>query len=91
MRRSPSSRDVSIRSGLIRADVTAEGQLSFCNAVTGASLLAEPAPRLIIRGGEFKPVGGDLSRITVTFQAAEGERFYGLGQLQHGLSIRRAA
>ena len=46
----------SIRSGLIRADVTAEGQISFCHAATGATLLAEPAPRFIhppARG--FKP------------------------------------
>ena len=37
----------SIRCGLIRADVTAEGQISFCNVATGATLLAEPAPRFI--------------------------------------------
>ena len=80
------SERASIRSGLIRADVTAEGQISFCNVVTCATLLTEPAPRFIhppARG--FKPAGGDLSRITVEFQAAEGERFYGLGQHQHGL------
>ena len=49
----------SIRSGLIRADVTAEGQISFTNAATGATLLAEPAPRFIhppARG--FKPARG---------------------------------
>ena len=37
----------SIRCGLLQADVTAEGQISFCNAATGAALLAEPAPRFI--------------------------------------------
>ena len=77
----------SIRSGLIRADVTAEGQISFCNAATGATLLAEPAPRFIHPPARwFKPASAAISAgSTVAFQAAEGERFYGLGQHQHGL------
>ena len=76
----------SIRCGLIRADLTAEGQIRFTNAETGAALLAEPAPRFIHPPARwFKPLGSDLSRISVEFQAVEGERFYGLGQHQHGL------
>ena len=76
----------SIRSGLIRADVTVEGQISFNNAATGAPLLAEPAPRFIRPPARwFKPLGSDLSRITMEFQAVDDERFYGLGQHQHGL------
>ena len=47
----------SIRSGLIRADVTAEGQISFCNAATGATLLAEPAPRFIRAAGALVQAG----------------------------------
>jgi alpha-D-xyloside xylohydrolase len=76
----------SIRSGRLRADVTAEGQISFSNAETGAALLGEPEPRFIqppARG--FKPLSSDLYHISAAFQAAEGERFYGLGQHQHGL------
>ena len=75
-----------IRCGLIRADVTAEGQISFTNAATGAALLSEPAPRFIHPPARwFKPLGSDLSRVSVEFEAVEGERFYGLGQHQHGL------
>jgi alpha-D-xyloside xylohydrolase len=76
----------SLRAGRIRADITAAGQLSFSNAESGALLLTEPAPRFIQPPARwFRPVGGDLSQITVHFQANEGERFYGLGQHQHGL------
>ena len=80
------SERASIRCGLVRADMTAEGQISFSNAATGAALLAEPDPRFIRPPARwFKPLGSDLSRISVEFQAVEGERFYGLGQHQHGL------
>ena len=37
------------------------------------------------RRAGFKPLGSDLYPITAEFEAAEGERFYGLGQHQHGL------
>lgn len=76
----------SIQSGLILAEITAEGQISFRNTATGAALLAEPAPRFIIPPARlYRPAGGDLKQIAIKFQAAEGERFYGLGQHQHGL------
>lgn len=76
----------SIRAGLIRADISAEGQVSFTNAQTGQQLLTEAAPQFIRPPARwFRPVGGDLYWISAAFQPAEGERFYGLGQRQHGL------
>jgi alpha-D-xyloside xylohydrolase len=76
----------SIRCGAIRAGMTAEGQISFRNAETGALLLAEAAPRFVRPPARwFRPVGGDLHWIAADFQANDGERFYGLGQHQHGL------
>jgi alpha-D-xyloside xylohydrolase len=75
-----------IRVGRLRADVTAEGQISFSNAMTGARLLAEPAPRFIRPPARwFKPLGSDLHHIAAEFEAVAGERFYGLGQHGHGL------
>ncbi|MCX7708188.1 MAG: glycoside hydrolase family 31 protein, partial [Anaerolineae bacterium] len=72
--------------GRLRAEITAEGQISFFDTSTGVRLLAEPEPRFIRPPARwFKPFSSDLYRITVEFQAAEGERFYGLGQHQHGL------
>ena len=57
----------------------------FTHAITGARLLAEPEPRFIRPPARrFKPLGSDLPDL-VEFQAADGERFYGLGQHQHGL------
>lgn len=76
----------SIRAGRLRAEVTAEGRISFSDAVTGAALLTEPAPRFIRPPARwFKPLGSDLHHISAEFEAVEGERFYGLGQHQHGL------
>jgi alpha-D-xyloside xylohydrolase len=76
----------SIRAGLIRADVSTEGQISFRNAETDALLLAEAEPRFIRPPARwFRPAGGDLYWISMEFPPSEGERFYGLGQHQHGL------
>jgi len=75
-----------LRVGRLRADVTADGQISFTDASTGALLLAEQTPRFIRPPARwFKPVSSDLYHISAEFQPAEGERFYGLGQHQHGL------
>ena len=76
----------SLRVGRLCADVTAEGQISFTDTSRGMTLLAEPAPRFIRPPARrFKPLGSDLYHITAEFQPADGERFYGLGQHQHGL------
>lgn len=76
----------SIGCGRLRADVTAAGQICFTDTSTGVRLLAEPEPRFIRPPARwFKPVSSDLYRITVEFRPAAEERFYGLGQHQHGL------
>jgi len=75
-----------ISNGLIAAQVSSQGQIRFFNAVSGAELVAEKRmvhstripPRL------FKAAQGDLFRLEARFQAYDDERFYGLGQHQHG-------
>lgn len=93
-----------VRHGRIAAEVTvrkpldwvdASGMdigLRFSNAENGAELLAEesyhpswPPPRC------FRPAGGDLWRLEARFRAYRGERFYGLGQHQHGLLDQKGA
>ena len=66
--------------------MTTEGQISFFDTSTGVRLLAEPEPRFIRPAARwFKPLGSDLYHIAAEFQPVEGEKFYGLGQHQHGL------
>ena len=77
----------SIRTGMIQATISRNGQLSFHNAITGQVLLEEqdgkdfapPPPNR-----HFKFRNGGLYKIEAWFKAQEGERFYGLGQHQHG-------
>lgn len=76
-----------IRNGMIRATIARNGQLSFLNAITGQVLLEEPdgknfAPSPPNR--HFKYRNGGLYKIEAWFKAQEEERFYGLGQHQHG-------
>lgn len=85
------------RNGRIAAEVTArqsfewadptgmDVHIRFVNTATGEELLAEssyhaswPPPR------HYRPAGGDLWRLEARFRAYDGERFYGLGQHQHG-------
>jgi alpha-D-xyloside xylohydrolase len=73
-----------VRNGAITAELDREGRLRFLDA-DGDELLAEPSHhwnRLPPR--QFKPVGGDHFRLELRFKGYEGERFYGLGQQQHG-------
>jgi alpha-D-xyloside xylohydrolase len=84
-----------IRNGLVAAELRpgedlvgggAQAEIRFLKSSTGAELLAEAPshfPRPYAR--QFKPVGGDLFRVEVRFRAYDDERFYGLGQHQHGL------
>ena len=75
-----------VRCGLTMAEITAEGRLTFRNTASGALLLREPAPRFIEPPARwFRPAGGDAHWIAASFEPNEGERFYGLGQHQHGL------
>ena len=74
-----------IANGAIAAEVSASGAIRFVRTGDGAELLAEqerhfagPPARAYDEGA------AGLPRIEVNFAAAEGERFHGLGQQQHG-------
>jgi alpha-D-xyloside xylohydrolase len=75
-----------IRPGEERAGGSNQAGVRFLDSTTGAELLAESPshfPRPPAR--QLKPVGGELFRVEVRFNAYDDERFYGLGQHQHGL------
>jgi len=76
-----------IRTGMLQATISRNGQLSFHNALSGEVLLEELdgktfAPPMPNRN--FKHKNGGLFKIEAWFKAHEGERFFGLGQHQHG-------
>ncbi|GAC1468409.1 MAG: glycoside hydrolase family 31 protein [Ktedonobacteraceae bacterium] len=75
-----------IRNGLVMGRVSSEGLIRFFNAETGVELVAEEPtvtatrlPALL-----FKGLPGDMFRLEARFRSYAGERFYGLGQHQHG-------
>jgi alpha-D-xyloside xylohydrolase len=76
----------SIRYGLIQAMISCEGRLYFVNAKTGHVLLEESEgnPFSAAPNRQFKFRNGRLFKIEARFKADEGERFFGLGQHQHG-------
>ena len=80
------SDESTIRNGQITARMSAEGLIRFFNTTNGTELLAEEpavtATRLPAR--LFKGSAGDMFRLEARFHAYDGERFYGLGQHQHG-------
>ena len=58
----------------------------------GTELLAESVPHFTSPPQRrYRLGGGDLFRCDVTFDAYPGERFYGLGQHQHGLLDQKGA
>ena len=74
-----------ISNGLLACQVDEEGRLTFFNTSTGQELLAEPETRVIRpRGRTYTSRGGGLFSIEVLFLAHRAERFFGLGQHQHG-------
>jgi len=77
----------SISNGAITATVSAEGCIRFSNTDSGVELLAEKEPVRATRipSRYFKAAPGDLFHLETRFLSYDGERFYGLGQHQHGL------
>jgi alpha-D-xyloside xylohydrolase len=77
----------SISNGAITASVSPEGCIRFSNTTSGAELLAEKEPIRATRipPRYFKAAPGDLFHLEARFLSYDGERFYGLGQHQHGL------
>ena len=90
-----------LRNGKISAEVSlaregtepyAEGRIRFVHAETGAEVLAEQPLHFVMPGARhFRPVGGNLYHLEARFRAYGGERFYGLGQHQHGLLDQQGA
>lgn len=75
-----------VTAGLATAIVEPDGRLRFVHTRTGAVLLEEePQPHAWERPARhFAWLPGGSLRITVRFRAFDAERFYGLGQHQHG-------
>jgi alpha-D-xyloside xylohydrolase len=76
-----------IQCGKIQATILRNGELTFNNVSTGKALLQEPAMLNFASpppGRHFKYRNGGLYKVEAWFKANEGERFYGLGQHQHG-------
>ena len=75
----------SIRCGALRAVVTRAGRVQFMHAVSGKVLLEEPQIQYFAPPNRhFKDRDGRLYQIEAWFQSNDGEKFYGLGQHQHG-------
>jgi alpha-D-xyloside xylohydrolase len=75
----------SLQNGSLIANVSASGELSFVNTVNGEEILKEQAIHaLSIPARYYRDIRGDLFHLDVSFKAYEDERFYGLGQHQHG-------
>ena len=80
-----------ITNGALTAEVSASGQLRFLRA-SGDELLAETTAHFTgPPTRRYKPAGGGMHRFEVTFEARDGERFYGLGQHQHGRLDQKGA
>ncbi|WP_306118230.1 MULTISPECIES: TIM-barrel domain-containing protein [unclassified Roseitalea] len=60
-------------------------ELAFHDTVNGNLLLQEQMPHILYPNTRhYAAQQGDLWRIETSFKAHDGERFYGLGQHQHG-------
>lgn len=81
-----------VTNGRMRAELTlvARGmgpalELSFHHSGTGETLLCEEPPHILWPGARYHAAEeGPLWRVESRFRAHPGERFYGLGQHQHG-------
>jgi len=79
-------REATIRNGTILARVSSTGLIRFFDAQRGVELLAEVPPGHATRIPPrlFKATHGALFHVEARFHAYDDERFYGLGQHQHG-------
>jgi len=80
-------REATIRNGTILARVSSTGLIRFFDAQRGVELLAEVPPGHATRIPPrlFKATHGALFHVEARSHAYDDERFYGLGQHQHGL------
>lgn len=71
-----------VRNGNIEARVTLKkGRITFHDIKKNKELLAEAEPHIWINGRVIRSLAGDSYKIEANFQAYEGERLYGLGQV----------
>ena len=74
-----------LQNGKILVEMGKDGRLCFFHARTGELLAAEPEAHFTRPASRrWRPVGGGAYRLEVTFLSFENERFYGMGQHQHG-------
>ena len=80
-----------ITNGGLTAELSGSGQLRFLRS-DGGELLSETTPHFTgPPTRRYAPTGGGTHHFEVLFNARDGERFYGLGQHQHGLLNQKGA
>ncbi len=85
-------RKARIRNGALAAEIDEKGFIRFVNTVTGEEVLEEFRPPLPHPHRRFiASMDSDHFGVQMRFKAYEGERFYGLGQQQHGLLDQKGA
>jgi alpha-D-xyloside xylohydrolase len=81
-----------IVNGAITAEMDDNGRLRFLRTADSSPLLTEPVPHFSSPPTRrYTPAGGGAHRLEMTFAATDGERFYGLGQHQHGRLDQKGA
>lgn len=75
-----------LRNGALIASISQDGLIRFSRSDSGGEVLAEVPTEFAQRkwARSFQVVQGDLCHLEARFCAYEDERFYGLGQHQHG-------
>jgi len=82
-----------IRNGRIVGEVNSNGVIRFVDGETGQVLLQEVyrAAPIIMPNRLYRGLDGNVYHIEVRFEPQRGERFYGMGQHQHGLLNQKGA
>jgi alpha-D-xyloside xylohydrolase len=80
-----------ISNGGLTAEISASGQIRFLGA-DGRELLSETTPHFTgPPTRRYSTVGGGMHHFEVLFNSRDEERFYGLGQHQHGRLNQKGA
>ena len=80
-----------ISNGNLTAEISAAGQLRFSRS-DGAELLSEITPHFTgPPARRYVTIGGGMHHLELLFNACDSERFYGLGQHQHGRLNQKGA
>ncbi|KQR51323.1 hypothetical protein ASF88_19370 [Leifsonia sp. Leaf336] len=82
---------VVLENGQLRVTIDARGDLVFASTVDDRTLLAEDPQRLASTPPRYSRREGGATRLDVRFTANAAERFFGLGQQQHGLLDQKGA